>query len=170
MNGREREDCGEQPGTTAMRMELMAAPTPMVAEGAQVRTDGAHPAMVAEQGGQVSAEDVQSGRLTAPELQPDTYDSRRRAVLAECQALEHRWAEVHEEVLRLDQEWQHLVSTVSSGDAAAQNGRPPHWADGALLFHDLEQQAARTSRLAGEALQRCKQYAAALHQAMEGLL
>ena len=170
MNGREQEDSGEQLGTTAMRMDLMAAPTVVVAEGTQVRTDGARPAMVATQGGQVSAEDVQSRRLAAPDMQPDTYDSWRRAVLAECQALEQRWAEVHEEVLRLDQEWQHLVGTVSSGDVAAQNGRPPHWADGGLLFHDLEKHAARTSRLAGEALQRCKRYAAALHQAMEGLL
>jgi hypothetical protein len=170
MNGREREDRGEQLGTAVVRMDLMAAPPPTAAEGTQVRTNGAHPAMVAKQGGQVSAEDVQSRRLAAPDMQPDTYDSWRRAVLAECQALEQRWAEVHEEVLRLDQEWQHLVGTVSSGDVAAQNGRPSHWADGGLLFHDLEKHAARTSRLAGEALQRCKRYAAALHQVMEGLL
>jgi ABC-type glutathione transport system ATPase component len=168
-NGRKRQHSGEQLATTAMRMELMAAPTAVVAEGSQVRADGARPAVVAKQGRQVSAEDVQSDRLAAPDVQPAPYDSRQRALLAECQTLEHRWAKVHEEVLRLDQEWQHLVGTVSRGDGAARNGRPPHWADGALLFHDLEQHAARTSRLAGEALGTCKQYAAALHEAMDGL-
>jgi len=96
-------------------------------------------------------------------------NNRQRALIAECQAFERRWAELHEEALRLDQAWQLLLSTLSSRVDAKRNGQPPSWADGALLFFDLDKHAERTSSLALEALQTCHRYAQALQQAMDGL-
>ena len=96
-------------------------------------------------------------------------DDRRQALTAECQALERRWAELHEDALQLDQEWQHLLSVMTSRVEARRNGESPSWADGALAFYDLEKHAARTSSLAQEALQTCQQYALALQRALDAM-
>jgi hypothetical protein len=96
-------------------------------------------------------------------------DDRRQALLAECQALERRWVELHDEALRLGQEWQRLVSVLSGQAEAMRNGQPPSWADGAVMFYDLDKHAARTSSVAREALQACHQYARALQRAMDAM-
>jgi hypothetical protein len=111
---------------------------------------------------------------TAPDLMvrdgPQvSTDDRRQALTAECQALERRWAELHEDALQLDQEWQHLLSIMTSRVEARRNGESPSWADGALAFYDLEKHAARTSGLAQEALQTCHQYALALQRALDAM-
>jgi ribonuclease HI len=100
--------------------------------------------------------------------QPRT-DDRPQALMAECQALERRWAAVHEEALHLDQEWQRLVSMLTSRVEAQRNGQPPSWMDGALMFSDLDKHAARTSSLAHEALQICHHFALALQGALDAM-
>ena len=93
-------------------------------------------------------------------------NDQRQATIEECHALERRWAELHEEALQLGQEWQLLLSIITSRVEAKQNGQLPSWTDGALIFHDLDRHAARWSNLAHEALQTCHQYALALQRAM----
>jgi hypothetical protein len=87
--------------------------------------------------------------------------------MAECWALEQQWAMVHEEALHLDQEWQRLLSMLISRVEAQRSGQPPSWTDGALMFYDLNKHAARTSSLAHEALQMCRQYTLALQRALD---
>ena len=88
--------------------------------------------------------------------------------MAECQALEQRWAELHEEALYLDQNWQRLLSAITSRVEAMRNGQPLSWPDGAMMFHDLDEHAACTSSLAHEALQTCQQYGSSLaHEALQ---
>jgi predicted transcriptional regulator len=91
----------------------------------------------------------------------------RQALMAECRALEQRWAVVHEEALHLDQEWQRLLSMFISRVEAQRSGQPPSWTDGALMFYDLDKHTARTSSLAHEALQMCRQYTLALQRALD---
>jgi hypothetical protein len=91
----------------------------------------------------------------------------RQALMAECRALEQRWAMVHEEALHLDQEWQRLLSMLLSRVEAQRSGQPPSWTDGALMFYDLDKHTARTSSLALEALQMCRQYTLALQRALD---
>ena len=93
----------------------------------------------------------------------------RQALMAECRALEQRWAMVHEEALHLDQEWQRLLSMLISRVEAQRSGQPPSWTDGALMFYDLNKHTARTSSLAQEALQMCRQYTLALQRALDTL-
>src|SRR5919205_501166 len=69
----------------------------------------------------------------------------RQALMAECRALEQRWAMVHEEALYLDQEWQRLLSMLISRVEAQRSGQPPSWTDGALMFYDLNKHTARRS-------------------------
>jgi hypothetical protein len=96
-------------------------------------------------------------------------NDRRQAPIAECHALERRWAELHEEVLQLNQEWQELLSIISSRVETRRNGQALNWTDGAAAFYDLDRHAARTSHLAHEAVQTCHQYALALQRALDAL-
>ena len=66
-----------------------------------------------------------------------------------------------ERMARIPPWWLNRGGQVSTDNTEQAAAGPPDWAAGALLFHDLEQHAARTSRLAVEAPQRCKRYAAA---------
>ena len=93
----------------------------------------------------------------------------RQAPIAECRALEQRWAELHEEVLQLNQEWQHLLNIISSRVETKRNGQSLNWTDGAAAFYDLDKHAARTSHLAHEAVQTCHQYALALQRALDAM-
>jgi hypothetical protein len=90
------------------------------------------------------------------------------ALLAQCRTLERHWADLHEEVLHVDHEWQRLINTLNSRVQAHGNGQPPGWADGALVFFALRRCAAHVSSLATEALQTCDQYARALQGVMAG--
>ena len=105
--------------------------------------------------------------LTVRQGPEPSADDRRQALMAECRALEQRWAVVHEEALHLDQEWQRLLSMLSSRVEAQRSGQPPSWADGALMFYDLDKHTARTASLAHEALQTCHQYTLALQRALD---
>jgi hypothetical protein len=96
-------------------------------------------------------------------------NDRRQAPIAECHALERRWAELHEEVLELNQEWQQLLSIISSRAESRRNGQALNWTDGAAAFYDLDRHAARTSHLAHEAVQTCHQYALALQRALDAM-
>jgi ribonuclease HI len=105
--------------------------------------------------------------LTVHQGPEPSTDDRRQALRAECWALEQQWAMVHEEALHLDQEWQRLLSMLSSRVEAQRSGQPPSWTDGALMFYDLDKHAARTSSLAHEAFQTCRQYTLALQRALD---
>ena len=96
-------------------------------------------------------------------------NDRRQAPIAECHALERRWAELHEEALQLNQEWQHLLSIISSRVETKRNGQSLNWTDGAAAFYDLDQHAARASHLAQEAVQTCHEYALALQHALDAM-
>jgi hypothetical protein len=106
-----------------------------------------------------------SERVVRQANQVRTND-RRQAPLAECHALERRWAELHEEALHLDQEWQHLLSIISRVESKP-NGQSLNWTEGAAVFCDLDKHAARTAHLAQEALQTCHWYALALQRALD---
>jgi ribonuclease HI len=107
--------------------------------------------------------------LMVPQGPEPSKDDRRQALMVECQALEQRWAVVHEAALHLDQEWQRLLSILTSRVEAQRSGQPPSWTDGALMFYDLDKHAARTSSLAREALQTCRQYTLALQRALDAM-
>ena len=94
---------------------------------------------------------------------------RRQAPLAECHALERRWAELHEEALHLDQAWQQLLSVIISRVESKRNGQSLNWTDGAAAFYDLDKHATRTSDLAQEAVQTCHEYALALQRALDAM-
>jgi hypothetical protein len=94
---------------------------------------------------------------------------RRQAPIAECHVLERRWAEVHEEALQLDQEWQQLLSIIISRVEARQSGQALDWTGGAAAFYDLDKHAARTSHLAQEAVHTCHQYALLLQRALDAM-
>lgn len=96
-------------------------------------------------------------------------EEQRRALLDECNALEQRWVAVCEQVADLDAEWQRLLEPLRSEREAPQEAHSLDWVSGAVLFHDLDQHAARLSGLTAEALQACNQYAGALQRAMRGL-
>ena len=66
-------------------------------------------------------------------------NDRRQATIAECHALERRWAELHEEALQLNQDWQHLLSIIISRVEARRNGQSLDWTDGVAAFYDLDQ-------------------------------
>jgi hypothetical protein len=107
--------------------------------------------------------------LVVPQGTRPSADDRRQALMVECQALEQRWAVVHDAVLHLDQEWQRLLSMLTSCVEAQRSGQPLNWTDGAAVFYDLDKHAARTSHVAQEALQTCHQYALALQRALDAL-
>jgi hypothetical protein len=88
--------------------------------------------------------------------------------MAECHALEQRWADLHDEVLRLDQEWQRLMEALTSRVEARRIPGPPGWADGAATFVDLGLHAQHLSSVATEALQTCDRFAKALQRTSEG--
>ena len=96
-------------------------------------------------------------------------NDRRQVAIAEWHALERRWAELHEEALQLNQEWQQLLSIISSRVETTRNGQALNWTDGAAAFYDLDRHAARTSHLAHEAVQTCHQYALALQRALDAM-
>src|SRR2546423_4343936 len=96
-------------------------------------------------------------------------NDRRQAPIAECHALERRWAELHEEALQLNQEWQHLLSIIISRVETKRNGQALNWTDGVAAFYDLDKHAARTSYLAQEAVQTCHWYALALQRALDAM-
>ena len=96
-------------------------------------------------------------------------NDRRQAPIAACHALERRWAELHEEALQLNQEWQQLLSIIISRVETRRNGQSLNWTDGAAAFYDLDRHAARTSHLAHEAVQTCHQYALALQRALDAM-
>jgi hypothetical protein len=96
-------------------------------------------------------------------------NDRRQAPIAECHALERRWAELHEEGVQLNQEWQHLLSIFIRRVEARRDGQSLNWTDGAAAFYDLDRYAARASHLAQEAVQTCHEYALALQRALEAL-
>ena len=98
-----------------------------------------------------------------------SLEDRRLALMAECHTLEQRWAELHDEVLRLDQEWQRLMEALTSRAEARTNVEPPGWADGAAAFFDLGQYAEHLSSVAAEALQTCDHFAKALQRTSEGI-
>jgi hypothetical protein len=97
-----------------------------------------------------------------------SIEDRRLAFMAECHALEQRWAELHDEVLLLDQEWQRLMEALTSRVEARRRSEPPGWADGAATFIDLGQHAHHLSSVATEALQTCDRFAKALQRTSEG--
>ena len=108
--------------------------------------------------------------LPEPRIAADIEtNDRRQAPLAECHALERRWAELHEEALQLNQEWQHLLSIISSRVETKRNGQALNWSDGVAAFYDLAKHAARTSYLAHEAVQTCHQYALALQRELDAM-
>ena len=108
--------------------------------------------------------------LPEPPIEADIKtNDRRQAPIAECHALERRWAELHEEALQLNQEWQHLLSIISSRVQTKRNGEALNWSDGVAAFYDLAKHAARTSYLAHEAVQTCHQYALALQRALDAM-
>ena len=108
--------------------------------------------------------------LPEPRIESDIEtNDRRQAPIAECHALERRWAELHEEALQLNQEWQQLLSIISSRVETRRNGQSLNWTDGAAAFYDLDRHAARTSHLAHEAVQTCHQYALALQRALDAM-
>ena len=72
-------------------------------------------------------------------------------------------------MLQLNQEWQELLSIISSRVETRRNGQALNWTDGAAAFYDLDRHAARTSHLAHEAVQTCHQYALALQRALDAL-
>jgi hypothetical protein len=96
-------------------------------------------------------------------------NDRRQAPMAECHALERRWAELHEEAIHLNQEWQNLLSIIISRVETKREGQALNWTDGAVAFYDLDKHAARTSNLAQEAVQTCHQYALALQRALDAM-
>ena len=92
--------------------------------------------------------------LPEPPIESDIEtNDRRQVAIAEWHALERRWAELHEEALQLNQEWQQLLSIISSRVETKRNGQVLNWTDGAAAFYDLDKHAARTSYLAQEAVQ-----------------
>jgi len=108
--------------------------------------------------------------LPEPRIESDIEtNERRQAPIAECHALERRWAELHEEALQLNQEWQQLLSIISSRVETRRNGQSLNWTDGAAAFYDLDKHAARTSHLAQEAVQTCHWYALALQRALDAM-
>jgi hypothetical protein len=108
--------------------------------------------------------------LPEPPIESDLeLNDRRQAALAEGHALERRWAELHEEALQLNQQWQHLLSIISSRLESMRHGQALNWTDGAAAFFDLHKHAARTSHLAQEAVQTCHEYALALQRALAAL-
>jgi hypothetical protein len=96
-------------------------------------------------------------------------NDQRQATIAECHALEGRWAELHEEAFQLNQEWQDLLSIFISRGEARPNGQSFNWTDGAAAFYDLDKHAARASHLAQEAIQTCHEYALALQHALDAM-
>jgi hypothetical protein len=116
-------------------------------------------------------EDARRGAaLPEPRIESDLEtNDPRQAPLAECHALERRWAELHEEALQLNQEWQHLLSIISSRVETKRSGQALNWTDGAAAFYDLDRHAARTSHLAREAVQTCHQYALALQRVLDAM-
>ena len=121
-----------------------------------------------EQQREVRMQHMEPALMVPQGTQPST-DDRRQALMAKCQALEQRWAVVHDEALHLDQEWQRLLSMLTSRVEAQRSGQPPSWTDGALMFYDLDKHAARTSSLAHEALQTCQQYTLALQRVLDAM-
>src|SRR5881227_2342006 len=109
--------------------------------------------------------EIESDLVVRPASQVSPND-RRQAPIAECHALEQRWAELHEEALELNQEWQHLLSIIRSRVETTRNGQALNWSDGAAAFYDLDRHAARTSHLAQEAVQTCHEYALALRRVL----
>jgi hypothetical protein len=97
-----------------------------------------------------------------------SIEDQRLALMAECHALEQRWAELHDEVVRLDEEWQRLMAALASRADARRRSEPPGWADGAATFFDLGQHAQQLSSVATEALQTCDRFAKALQRTSEG--
>jgi hypothetical protein len=96
-------------------------------------------------------------------------EDRRLALIAECHALEQHWADLHDEVVRLDQEWQRLMEALTSRAEARRTLGPLGWADGAATFFELDQHAQRLAGVATEALQTCDRFAKALLRTSEGL-
>ena len=108
--------------------------------------------------------------LPEPRIESDIETNERRQVaIAEFHALERRWAELHEEALQLNQEWQHLLSIIISRVETKRNGQALNWTDGVAAFYDLHKHAARTSYLAQEAVQTCHWYALALQRALDAM-
>ena len=108
--------------------------------------------------------------LPEPPIEADIVtNDQRQAPIAECHALERRWAELHEEALQLNQEWQHLLSIISSRVETKRNGQALNWSDGVAAFSDLDKHAARTSYLAQVAVQTCHEYALALQRALNAM-
>ena len=97
-----------------------------------------------------------------------SIEDQRLALMAECHALEQRWAELHDEVVRLDEEWQRLMHVLTSRVEARRKSGPPGWADGAATFFDLGEHAQHLSSVAAEALQTCDRFAKALQRTSEG--
>ena len=97
----------------------------------------------------------------------------RRAQLVDVEqrgdALERRWVELHEEAVQLNQEWNDLLSVISSRVEAKRNGQALTWSDGVAAFYALDKHAARTSYLAQEAVQTCRQYALALQRVLDAM-
>lgn len=94
-------------------------------------------------------------------------DDRRRALVAECGGLERRWVELHQEALRLDQEWQCLLRSINSDGKTETNRQALDWSDRALIGFDLNEHAMHVSTLAREALRTCEQYGKALQGVMD---
>ena len=97
-----------------------------------------------------------------------SIEDQRLALMAECHALEQRWAELHDEVVRLDEEWQRLMEALTSRADARRKLGPPGWVDGAATFFELGQHAQQLSGVATEALQTCDRFAKALQRTSEG--
>ena len=108
--------------------------------------------------------------LPEPPIEADIVtNDPRQAPIAECHALEQRWAELHEEALQLNQAWQQLLRIISSRVESTRNGQALNWSDGAAAFYDLDRHAVRTSYLAQEAVQTCHQYALALRRVLDAM-
>jgi hypothetical protein len=108
--------------------------------------------------------------LPEPRIESDMEtNDRRQAPIAECHALERRWAELHEEALQLNQEWQQLLRIIRSRVETTRNGQALDWTDGAAAFYDLDRHAARIAHLAHDAVQTCHEYALALQRTLAAM-
>jgi hypothetical protein len=108
--------------------------------------------------------------LPEPPIEGDIVtNDQQQAPIAECHALERRWAELHEEALQLNQEWQQLLRIIRSRVETTRNGQALDWTDGAAAFYDLDRHAARISHLAHDAVQTCHDYALALQRTLAAM-
>ncbi|GAC1428100.1 MAG: hypothetical protein NVSMB65_01240 [Chloroflexota bacterium] len=100
---------------------------------------------------------------------PSPAEEARRALLAECQALEVRWAALHDAIRDLEPQRQHLVAAIAGRLGDTSGRQAASWAEGLQLFVALGAHAAQLAHLAQEAAHVGDQYSRALHRMLTGL-